>query len=303
MPQVVCADQLFVRPVVSVDVRGKPITKRVRAVQVSQGQAATIRYTMLSQNGDPVDLSACLLAGATVVARMHETMLCSPPDFVEIDCEVVNPPGTDGCIQVEMTEEVVAYPGISSVEFALLDVEQKVIFTNAIYLIVNRGQFGPAGSLSNVGGPPTIAEIKLHLRDSDPNDNLWLGIEEFDLAEIAACIETPIAYFNEARPPLNQQWNTSNFPWRYHWLSGIIACLYKLAAKHYARVHLPYQQQGGLMIDDKNKAQEYSAIANEAWNEYKDWVLRTKVGINAMGAIQTVGSPYMGIQWTNPGRS
>lgn len=307
MPSVLCVDQLTVRPVVSISSDGVPIIKRPRGVQVAQGQAATIRYTMLSQNGDPVDLSVCLLAGGSVKARLHETLLCSPPDFVQVDCTIVNNtdsnPGFDGCVDLELPPEVVAFSGISKIEFALLDVDGNVIFTNNIYLIVNRGQWGAPGSLTNMAGPPSVAEIKLHLRDSDPADNLWLGIEEFDLAEIAACIERPILYWNESQPPINVAYTTATFPYRYYWLEGIIACLYKLAAKHYTRVHLPYQQQGGLMIDDKNKAKEYQAIAESSWNEFKDWVLRKKVEINAWGAVQGVGSAYFGIQWSNPGKS
>lgn len=307
MPSILCADQLTVRPVVSISVDGQPVLKRPRGVQVNQGQDATIRYTLLNQNGDPIDLSVCLLAGGSVKARIHETILAVPPDFVQVDCTIVNntdpAPGQDGCVDLPLPADVVSFPGISKVEFALLDVNGNVIFTNWIYLIVNRGQWGPSGSLSTIGGPLTIAEIKLHLRDSDPADNLWLGIEEFDIAEIAACIERPISYWNESQPPIRVFYNTANFPYRYYWLEGTVGCLYKMAAKHYTRVHLPYQQQGGLMIDDKNKAKEYQAIAESSWNEYKDWVLRKKVEINAWGAVQGVGSPYFGIQWTNPGKS
>ena len=305
--QVVCTDQLTVRPVVSVNVEGTPILKRPRGVQVAQGQAAKIRYTLLDQNGDPVDLGPCLLAGGQVQARMHETNLISPPDYVQVDCTIVNnsdtDPGGDGCIEMQLPADVVAFPGITRIEFALVDNAENVIFTNWIYLVVNRGQWGQDGSLTNIGGPLTIAEVKLFLRDSDPADNLWLGIEEFDIAEIAACIQLPIDYFNNSQPPLHMHWNTANFPWRYYWLQGTCAQLYKMAARHYSRVHLPYQQQAGLQIDDKNKAKEYQAMYQADWEEFKDWVLRKKVSINAWGAVQTVGSPYMGIQWSNPGRS
>lgn len=307
MSDILCANQLTVRPVVSINVEGQPILKRPRGVQVNQGQAATIRYTMLNQNGDPVDLSVCLLAAGTVEARIHETRLIEPPGYVQVLCTIVNDqqpnPGADGCVDVQLPDCVVAHPGVLRVEFAMLDVNENIIFTNWIYLVVNRGLWGPDNSLLQQGGPPSVAEIKLFLRDSDATDNLWLGIEEFDIAEIAACIQLPIDYFNESQPPLHQKWSTRNFPWRYFWLQGICAQLYKLAARHYNRVHLPYQQQGGLMVDDKNKAKEYHAMYQEDWTEFKDWVLRKKVEINAWGAVNAVGSDYMGIQWSNPGRS
>jgi hypothetical protein len=258
---------------------------------------------MLSQNGDPVDLSVCLLAGGSVKARIHETALCVPPDYVQVNCTIVNntdnDPGKDGCVDCLLPSDIVACPGIFKIEFALLDVDDNVKFTNWIYLVINKGQWGAAGSLTQVGGSLTIPEVKLFLRDSDPADNLWLGVEEFDIAEIAACIALPIDYFNQSQPPLHQSWTTQNFPWRYFWLQATCAQLYKLAARHYTRVHLPYQQQGGLMIDDKNKAKEYWAMYEHDWNEWKDWTLHKKVELNAWGAVQGVGSPYFGIQWDN----
>lgn len=306
MPPVICVDQLKVRPAVSISTDGQPVIKRPRGVQINVGQIATIRYTMLSQNGDPVDLSACLLAGGQVKARVHETVLCDPPATIELPCTIVDlgpPPGANGCVDLLLTAEIVCNPGIARVEFAQLDVDGNVIFTNQIYLFINRGQWSQAGLATGAMGPPSIAEIKLHIWDNDPADNLWLGVEEFDIAQIAACVERPVNYWNESQPPIRVYYNTSNFPFRYFWLEAIISCLYKMAAMHYTRVHLPYQQQGGLMIDDKNKAKEYMAIAEAKWNEFKDFVLRKKVEINAWGAVGTVGSPYFGIQWTNPGKS
>lgn len=286
-----------------VNVDGQDIRTRIQAVSVAVGQKAVVQHVMRDLNGDPVDLEPCVPPGEVRLRIREVTSFHSSNPGVELACTLVNPPGNDGLVETTLDADTVAFPGISKAEFALLTdaVPPEVVFTNGIYIVVNRGQWGDPSNLQDTG-PPTIPEIRLHLRDSAPEDNLWLGITEFDLAEIAACIERPILYFNESRPPLKIRYTTSNFPYRYYWLEGITSCLYNLASLHYNRVHLPYQQQGGLMVDDKNKFQQYAAIADKRWEEYKDWVQKVKVAINAMGAIQVVSSPYYSTLWF-PNRS
>jgi hypothetical protein len=268
----------------------------MRAVEVNQGQAATIVWTMTDQLGNPVDLTTC--GGGTSF-----TAVCR-----EITSFDIGSPGTpipvtaadlaNGVIDLALPLVAVAYPGITMVEVGVLTAGGLLLFSNQFYLVVNRGQFGnlAGGGVSN-SGPPTLAEIRLHMRDSDPNDNLWLMNYEFDISEIAACIERPILYWNETPPPIPQRYNTSNFPWRYHYLDGIVGCLYSIASIWYARVHLPYQQSGGLQVDDKNKAEIYDRIGKAKWDEYKRWSQMVKVRLNAGNAIQALGSPYSGNYW------
>lgn len=294
-PPVLCIDQLTVQPQVPVNVDGQPIRTRLQAVTVKQGQLATVRYVMKDATGDPVDLSACISSGGTLAVRLRESMNISGAySSTQLEVTLVNPPGTDGLVQFTLTSDLVAGAGITRAEVAMLNSASEVIFTNEFFILVERGQWGP---LQSAGGPLTLQEIRLHLRDSAPEDNLWLGIEEFSMGEIVACIERPVMYWNEARPPIRYRFNTATFPYRYWWLEGTVGCLYQMASLHYTRVHLPYQQHGGLMIDDKNKAKEYAEIGKMRWEEYKDWVMKIKVQINAMGAIQGVGSPYYGTLW------
>jgi hypothetical protein len=182
-------------------------------------------------------------------------------------------------------------------EIGISDENGNIIFINQGYLCVNRSLWTPNGLTGFGSGPPTLAEIRLALRDSSPADNLWLGVEEFDLAEVVACIERPILYWNESPPPIPQKYNTATFPWRYYWLAGICGCLYKIAESHYMRVHLPYQA-GGVSVDDKNKFREYGAKGDKFWDEYRQWTQWKKVQLNAEAAVQSVGSPYYGWSWT-----
>lgn len=283
-----CATQIVTAPVVT-QVEGVPSLAKMQAVECVQGQNRVIEYTMRSQYGDPVDLSTCV--GATVIIRIREVTQMDSQNNpgVEIVGAISN--ANAGLITFTLTSVVVAFPGISLSEAAILNTNGDLIFSNTFWLIVNRGQFA-AQTINN--GPPTMAEIRLQMRDNDPADNLWLGTTEWDTAEIAACIALPIMYFNESQPPINQQFSTSNFPFRWHYLEAIIGHLYRIAALSYVRTHLSYQQQGGLQVDDRNKAPEYDKIAEQRLSNWKDFVLRKKVMYNALGAIQTLRSPYSG---------
>jgi hypothetical protein len=302
-PPVICTDQTTVKPVITC-VEGAPNLKKMQAVTVVTGQAALIEYTMRDGNGDPVDLRPCLQAGGTVELRLREAVIGMYPGQpgVIIPCTLPDPPGdgSDGRVLAQLTQKAVAFPGISRADFGMLDAAGHLLFNNEIFLVVNRSQYGePAGVAPWPFGPPTIPEIRLHLRDSAPEDNLWLGVQEFDLAELAACIERPIHYFNESPPPIYQIFSTANFPARHHYLEAIIGCLYQMASLHYARVHLPYQQQQGLTVDDKKKAEQYAAIGKEKWEEWKNWVRHKKIQFNATASFQSIGSPYYGNLWWN----
>lgn len=289
MPLPTGNDQTKLNPQTTL-VEGKPSFARHKAIECKAGQSVTINFTLEDTNGNPIDFSD--ISNPIVKARIKE-VLSKPTDsgVIEINCNIVDP--TIGRVDIPIPIEAVEYPGISSVDVALMDNTDKIYCINCIDLIVNRSAWSKA---DDPPGPPTIAEIRLFLRDSDPNDNLWRAVTEFDLAEIAAAIEIPVAYWNESPPPIPVKYNTSNFPFRYHWLLGIIAQLYFIAANWYRRVHLPYSA-GGISVDDKNKANEYEQIGNKNWEEFKKWCTMTKVRMNTEQGYSSLLSTYSTINW------
>jgi len=289
-------DQKILIPATTL-VEGKPNYRKIQAVEVNAGMEAIVKWTMKSAAGDPVDLTDAVANGAIAEARIRETVNWSMglwPPAETIACTIPNPAA--GEVNMQLTKAVVEFPGISWVEIGILDNAGKVIFTNQFYLVVNRSMFG--GTTPNApSGPPSLAEIRLAMRDSAPEDNLWLGVTEFDMAEIAACIERPVIYWNEAPPPIPQKYNTATFPYRYYWMGGIVGCLYMIAEHHYTRTHLPYQA-GGISMDDKNKFQIYGQKGRQLWDEYRQWVQWKKVQLNCENAVMSVGSQYYGWSWT-----
>lgn len=277
-------DQLFVEPKIPT-VEGNAAPGRMLAVSCWAGQPVTIRWVMRNPEGNPVDFSD--ISTPTVKARIRESLVIrSDIPFTEITGIVVD--ATAGRVDIPLTKEAIIAPGISKCDVAVLDSNDNIVFSNQFWIIVNRNSWDLE---EGVKGPPTLAEIRLHLRDSCPEDNLWLAVEEFDPAEIAACIERPVQYWNEALPPIDVYYNTANFPYRFNWLNGIIAGLYTIAARWYLRVHLPYNA-GGIAVDDKNKFKEYAMLGQKLWAEYAEWVIKKKAQFNAEAAVRSTLSPY-----------
>lgn len=277
-----CASVTVLAPDVT-QIYGQTNPRKMQMLEVNQGQAATITWVMKNAEGDPVDFSLC---GSSVKLRIREALYTAQAPGTEITGTITD--ATAGEVAAVLTSDVVGFPGISIGEFAVLNGSGVVVFTNMFYLVVNRGQFGTATS---DGGPPTMAEIRLHLRDSGPEDNYLLDEVEFDGAEIAASIIRPIDQFNAMQPPIDQLYNTSNFPWRYYWLEGIIGNLFTTAAHHYRRNHLPYSA-AGVSIDDKNKEMQYLQAAMLHKKNWEDFAKAKKVQLNMEAGFGQVLSGY-----------
>jgi hypothetical protein len=285
--------QLTIVPTLT-QVEGSSVPAKIQGIQVVQGQLATVSWTMKDRNGDPVDLTN--VSGGTVNLIIRESMSLDG----QVDAgtllvgSIVN--ATAGQVQATLTADVTYAPGISVAEFGIF-LNNALVFTNWFYLIVEPSQSGfLLGERLTMQGPPSMAEIRLHLRDVDPGGNLWMGTYEWDLAEIAACIVRPIQQFNEAPPPITRTYTTATFPWRHNWLNAICGNLMRISADWYRRVHLPYQG-GGLAIDDKNKFQQYDARGKELQDEWKTWTQWKRVQLNADEAYQTMGSSYSNFGW------
>lgn len=292
---VACAGQNVISAPVSQQ-NGQPLLSRMRAVSVSQGQCATIDWQMHDKDGVPVDLSECLSElpenTVKVVLRLKEQLsLGSKTPVRQVDATVVE--AETGKVQATLTKNMVGIPGIYYAEMALISVVAEnenlpcVVFSNTFYLIINRGTMG-----GNAGknGPPSIAEIRLHLRDSSPAESYLLDNLMFDDAEIALALSRPVMYWNEVPPPI-KRYTTQNFPFRYHWLEGACANLFLMVAEQFRRNQLQYQA-GGIAVDDQNKEGAYERAGQTRWQAYREWVRGAKASINLESCYGEVTSNY-----------
>lgn len=289
-----CSDQVNITPRVAT-VFGCDVKGRRRAVETYQGLTPTIPWTLIDPTGNPINLSTCGdfdgVDGSAVNLRIRESAYAPQQnnDLFEIEGTVTSL--SEGGVSFVLTTNVTQRPGVYLAEATVVNSDGDSIFANQFYLVVNRS----LGSTSMVtgGAAPSIAEIRLHLRDSDPAENSLLDTIQFDVAEIAMAIEYPVLYWNESNPPICQNYNTHTFPFRFWWLEAIVSRLYISAAHWYRRNHLPYQA-GGVAVDDLNKADDYEKIGQQKWAEFKDFVLKKKVGFNLLGAITSSGTGYGG---------
>ncbi|NDD52766.1 hypothetical protein EBZ39_02610 [bacterium] len=295
---VTCAGQNVISALIATT-NSLPVLTRMRAMQITQGQCATINWQMIDNAGNPVDLTGCLPGVDPDNPLFAFTLRLKEQMSLGNERAVLSVPATisdalTGKVQAQLTPSMVNTPGIYYAEMALTTVPATptesacVIFSNTFYLVINRSTFGPP---SDIGGPPSIAEIRLHLRDSSPAESYLLEHLMFDDAEIALAISRPVMYWNEIPPPLDQIYNTQNFPFRYHWLEGICANLFFMVAEQFRRNQLDYSA-GGVAINDQNKEASYERAGQTRWQAYREWVRATKASINLESCYGEVTSTY-----------
>lgn len=137
------------------------------------------------------------------------------------------------------------------------------------------------------GGESFLVEndIRMWLRDNEPELNTLLDDYEFSPEEIRQAITYAQDYWNE-QPPYIGNIDYGRNPFRFHLLQGTVGNLLFMAANRYRRNHLQYQA-GGLAVDDQNKSQLYEAAAARIWEEFKQWVRMNKRTINASNGFAT----------------
>lgn len=272
---------------------GCNLNSRRKAIQASMNQKIILQWVLQNEEGQPIDLTSCgdfdpddPTTGAVKITIAESVLAPSGPVLYAVTGTVTS--AETGVVEFDVGTDATNVPGIFLAEAAVFNGDGDIVFVNQFYLVVNRGI---TGLRLEQNGPPSIAEIRLHLRDSDAKENELLEAVQFDLAEIALAIERPILYWNETPPPISQRYTTDTFPFRYHWLEAIVGQLYMMAAHWYRRNQMPYQA-GNVSVDDMNKSQEYEQIGQLRWKTYREWVLQTKVRMNAEAAIQSQFSGY-----------
>jgi hypothetical protein len=291
---------------------GNALRTRLRSVSLQQGQCATIAWTLHDQNGKPVDLTGCGFASEgqsnsslsevslgseteadippKVLFRMREYIATNSSSGQYGEVEAVVTDVENGKVSIALPASYVQLAGVYFGEVAVVETTSTgdccVVFSNVFYVVVNKGLYGA----KKYRGGPTIGEIRLHLRDSHPEESYLLDGLAFDNAEIAACIARPIEYWNEVPPPV-RTYTTQSFPFRYHWLEAIIGELFRLAEETQRRNQLTYQA-GGINIDDMNKERNYGQAAMLRMQAWREFVHIKKASLNIEDCWGGIGSDY-----------
>lgn len=271
------------------------LTKR-RAFIIPKGQCGLAQWTMRWKDGQTADLSDCFPTNSSsesTSTSVAESDLSIAVRFQGCDrtrnlatVEATLVDAKNGLVQFQIPETVCRHAGIYQFQIAVLQNNSSVVFADGGIISVEHGMWGDTNQMS---GPPTIEEIRMHLRDR-PEENDLLAAVEFDDAEILNAIRQPVMYWNEQLPPLPYL-NCNNFPFRHHWRNAIVAELLFTAAHHYVRNKMQ-AQSAGLAVDDKAKDKDYLAIAMLYKQEWQEFVKMKKISINANSFYGSAGSSY-----------
>lgn len=125
----------------------------------------------------------------------------------------------------------------------------------------------------------TDIDVRIWLRDNDPEANNLILDLEFTPEEIRTAMTLTVDHWND-QPPYIRCYDYDKFPFRSKLLEGTAANLLFMAANRFRRNSLQYNA-GGTSINDQEKYQQYDAAGARLWEEYRRWCIDNKRAINA----------------------
>jgi len=189
-------------------------------------------------------------------------------------------PAAAGGLTFDYNEHITRQGGIFTAE-AQLFANSHMRHTYPFFFIVT------PDLASREGTQLTISEIRMSIRDVDPEANFLLDALEFSRQEIALCMRRCVDYWNESLPPVSY-YKTTDFPYRYQYSRAVVAQLYFMAAQHKLRNDLNYSA-GGVTVQDTSNFEKYQKMSDQLWDEWKQWVKDKKLNINIMGGFGYLG--------------
>lgn len=290
-----------------VDTRdGCPILRRVQAFISAEGVAATLKWTFVDGDGDPVNLdnsfSEVSDSSAASEAAAEQVILVKFREFLGTSTaadECTSVIGTivdavSGVVTAQIPENIYAQCGLYEVGWGFV-LENQLKYVQMTALSVERSLFGfSTFNRVRTEGPPTLNEIRMHMMDNPGDNPLLMGDVEFTSSQILQAIGHPIEYFNGTNPPITQKFDTRNFPWRFAWFDAIKGQLFGFAADWYRRNRLQITG-GGKSLDPLNREKEYLQAAQLYEERWREFTLKKKVERNLAACVSEIDSDYS--QW------
>lgn len=298
------------------DVNGRPVDLRAcLCLPTEESSGSSESSVSVSQSSDSSSQSSDSSDNSlSLSSESSESLDCPDCDYkmvfrlseylsgggCEFPVEIVD--AENGHVRVNLEPKDTQCPGVYFGEFALVTCLEKseieaaptgdttVLFSNHMYVYIGRNLWNNRMNHTGPNGPPSISEIRLHLRDTEPSESFLLDNLAFSDEEIMQAIYLPVQYWNEIPPPIGTH-TTANFPYRYHWLMAIAGYLFLTAAEQMRRNNLRYSASG-VNIDDQDKEPNYEQAASRRLLEFREFVKRKKAQINLEGAYGGVGSTY-----------
>ena len=133
----------------------------------------------------------------------------------------------------------------------------------------------------------TEMDVRIWMRDKDPEANLLLDDFEYTSEEIRTAMTLTVDYWNDIPPMAMTPIDYTRFPWRSRLLCGTCANLLFMAAHRFRRNSLQYSA-GGMTIADQEKYNQYDQAGGRLWEEYKQWAHDAKRSLNITNGWGTI---------------
>jgi len=271
------ATQDLVAPAVSTNVDGTPLKQRLQAVTVADGQTPTVYWTVRNSTGDPVNIAD--LTGATVALRLKNV---GGPGMLEFAGVIDN--AAAGLVHA-VVDTTQTGPGIFDAQLAVFQAGRLKLL-NRFWLMVERSLFGN----QEFTGVPTVAEVRMHLRDSQGAENVLLDLPAFDDAEIMHAMLRAVDIWNEEPPPV-QRYTLQTFPFRARLLDATVASLYRTLGLQELR-NWRNINAAGMTVSGPDRGPLFLELGEKMLDDYREWVRRQKVTINIARGWGGVPSGY-----------
>lgn len=263
-------------------------------IRLSQGQQKAVTITLRDEQGDEIDLtqyagdptfaSSSSVAGVNSAVKLAASH-CLNGDNVLFTLDGTITSGETGEVVFAFTPTETKTPGIFVASVGVFR-DNILRFNQMFYL-----EFMPTNFTINSGGPITVPEVRMELRDQCSDANYLIDELEYTDAEIIHCMRKAVDVFNETNPPVGS-YAYDKFPFRANWLKGTVAFLLQMMAHSFRRNALQYNA-GGLSVADQEKYREYAQVGKQLENEYVNWCQRKRVEINMGLGYRAIGpSPY-----------
>ena len=125
----------------------------------------------------------------------------------------------------------------------------------------------------------TDMEVRIFLRDTDPEANLLLDDFEFSDEEIRTAMNITMDRWNDTPPDIYRM-DYDKFPYRSILLLGVASNLLSMAAHRYRRNSLAINA-GGTSVNDQDKAGQYDQAAARLRDEYLHMIRTKKRELNS----------------------
>lgn len=247
------------------------LSARMRAFTVSA--ASKLLFQFQNREGIPYDLTD--LEDCRFEAFIREMVSGAKPTLLEVTVDDAE----NGLLLITIPATLLngGYRGTVT----MLEGDTPIL-TNNFRLMV---------STDSPHGPPSLQEIRMHIRDTMSAENLLTEDRAFSDEEIMGAMERALRYWNETPPSLDRLATTQNFPYKHFLIEGTLGQLYMVAAEDFRKNSLQYQA-GGLSVADKEKEANYQRAAQMHWQAYQQFVLEKKSELNVSMGWGVVPSPY-----------